>query len=140
MADFNYLLTLPGEDRERDWIRERLETLSVREGVVLSAAAQRTLPENMEQAINCLQSLDDYDVRLDAGSYAALGQSYLLKDTMMPKNALYFVDLTAVGQQYEDKHPGLFVGNHYVQYPEETPNRLISGAGHCRMTATGASS
>ena len=52
MNDFEYLLSLPGEDRERHWVRERLETLSVREGIVLAAALLRTEPENMEQAIN----------------------------------------------------------------------------------------
>ena len=121
MSDFDYLLDLPGKGRERRWLRERLETLSVREGITLSAAVQRTQPRDMEQAINCLQSLDSYTMRLNAGSYAALGQGYLLNDTAMPMDAFPFVDLTALGQRYEDKHPGLFVGNCYVQYPKEAP-------------------
>ena len=41
MSDFDYLLDLPGKGRERRWLRERLETLSVREGITLSAAVQR---------------------------------------------------------------------------------------------------
>ena len=121
MSDFDYLLDLPGKGRERRWLRERLETLSVREGITLSAAVQRTQPRDMEQAINCLQSLDSYTMRLNAGSYAALGQGYLLNDTAMPMDAFPFVDLTALGQRYEDKHPGLFVGNCYVPYPKEAP-------------------
>ena len=121
MSDFDYLLDLPGKGRERRWLQERLETLSVREGITLSAAVQRTQPRDMEQAINCLQSLDSYTMRLNAGSYAALGQGYLLNDTAMPMDAFPFVDLTALGQRYEDKHPGLFVGNCYVQYPKEAP-------------------
>ncbi len=121
MSDFDYLLDLPGKGRARRWLRERLETLSVREGITLSAAVQRTQPRDMEQAINCLQSLDSYTMRLNAGSYAALGQGYLLNDTAMPMDAFPFVDLTALGQRYEDKHPGLFVGNCYVQYPKEAP-------------------
>ena len=121
MSDFDYLLDLPGKGRERRWLRERLETLSVREGITLSAAVQRTQPRDMEQAINCLQSLDSYTMRLNAGSYAALGQGYLLNDTAMPMDAFPFVVLTALGQRYEDKHPGLFVGNCYVQYPKEAP-------------------
>ncbi len=119
MSSFDYLLALPGDEQERRWLQERLETLSVHEGVVLAAAAQRTLPENMEQAINCLQSLDGYTVRLGAGSYAELGKSYLLNDTRMPMDALPFVDLDAVGRQYEDRHPGLFVGDCYVKYPKK---------------------
>ena len=39
MSDFDYLLTLPGEEREQDWLQERLETLSVRESITLAAAA-----------------------------------------------------------------------------------------------------
>ena len=37
MNDFGYLLDLPGEERERRWLQERLETLSVREGIILEA-------------------------------------------------------------------------------------------------------
>ena len=33
MNDFDYLAQLPGEEREQDWIRMRLGTLSVREGI-----------------------------------------------------------------------------------------------------------
>ncbi len=124
MSDFDYLLTLPGEERERHWLQERLETLSVRESITLSAAIQRTQPEDMAQAIDCLQTLDGYTVRPDAGSYAALGQYHLHWGTTMPKAALGFVDLAAIGQKYEDKHPGLFVGNCYVEYPEQFPGEI----------------
>ena len=121
MNDFDYLAQLPGEEREQDWLRMRLSTLSAREGIVLAAAAQADLPEDAVQALNQLQSLDEYRVLLDAGSYEALGRRYLLNDTRMPKDALPFADLEAVGRQYEDKHPGLFIGNCYVQYPETPP-------------------
>lgn len=121
MNDFDYLARLPGEDREQDWIRMRLGTLSVREGIILAAAAQADPPENAVQAINRLQSLDEYTVCLNAGSYEALGRRYLINDTAMPMDALAFADLEAVGRQYEDKHPGLFIGSYYVQYPETTP-------------------
>ncbi len=36
--DFDYLLKLPGAPAEQAWLRERLETLSVREGYILAAA------------------------------------------------------------------------------------------------------
>ncbi len=121
MNDFDYLAQLPGEEREQNWIRTRLGTLSVREGVILAAAAQAGPPENAVQAINQLQSLDEYTVCLDAGSYEALGRQHLLNKTRMPQDALSFLDLEAVGQQYEDRHPGLFIGSCYVQYPESPP-------------------
>lgn len=121
MTDFDYLAQLPGEGREQNWIRMRLGTLSVREGIVLAAAAQAHPSENAVQAINQLQSLDEYTVCLDAGSYEALGRRYLLNDTKMPRDALPFLDLEAVGRQYEDRHPGLIIGNCYVRYPETPP-------------------
>ncbi len=121
LNDFDYLAQLPGEEREQNWLRMRLGTLSVREGIVLAAAAQAHPPENAVQAINQIQSLDEYTVRVDAGSYEALGRRYLLSEATFPMDALPFVDLEAVGQQYEDRHPGLFIGSCYVQYPERPP-------------------
>ena len=84
MNDFDYLAQLPGEEREQDWIRKRLGTLSVREGYALTAAVMGSPPENAVQAINRLQSLDEYMVCIDAGSYEALGMAYLLNETKMP--------------------------------------------------------
>ncbi len=124
LNEFDYLAQLPGEEREQDWIRKRLGTLSVREGVILAAAAQADPPENAVQAIDRLQSLDEYRVLLDAGSYEALGRRYLLNDTRMPVDALPFADLGSVGRQYEDKHPGLFIGSYYVQYPDALPEQV----------------
>ena len=129
MNDFDYLLDLPGEERERRWLQERLETLSVREGIILAAAAQRDPPGDMAQAINCLQSLDHYEMRVNVGSYEALGLAYLRNETKMPENALPFVDLDQMGRDYEDKHPGLFVGNCYVEYPRKAPQPAYQGQG-----------
>ncbi len=121
MNDFDYLAQLPGEEREQDWIRKRLGTLSARESIVLAAAAQADPPENAAQAIDQLQILDEYRILLDAGSYEMLGRRHLMNDTAMPVDALPFLDLEAVGRQYEDQHPGLFIGSYYVQYPETPP-------------------
>ena len=88
---------------------------------MLAAAAQADPPENAVQAINQLQSLDEYRVLLNAGSYEALGRRYLISNTPMPMEALAFADLGSVGRQYEDKHPGLFIGSCYVQYPDTPP-------------------
>ena len=35
------LLQLPGRPEEQDWLRERLEVLTAREGIALDAAIQR---------------------------------------------------------------------------------------------------
>ena len=72
MSEFDHL---PGDEREQRWLRERLATLSVRESVALTAAMLRTQPPTAMDAINCLQSLDDYRVRINVGSYEALGHA-----------------------------------------------------------------
>ena len=128
MNDFDYLAQLPGEEREQDWIRKRLGTLSVREGIVLAAATLDNSPENTVDAINCLQSLDYYTVLLNAGSYEALGRRYLLNETRMPMDALPFADLEQTGRYYEGIFPGLFVGDCYVEYPN--PNLYPAYSGH----------
>lgn len=121
LNDFDHLAQLPGEEREQDWIRKRLGTLSTRESIVLAAAAQADPPENAAQAINQLQSLDEYRILLDAGSYEMLGRRHLMNDTAMPVDALPFINLGEVGRQYENDHPGLFIGSYYIQYPEKPP-------------------
>ena len=74
----------PARSGNRTGVRKRLGTLSVREGYALIAAVTGSPPENAVQAINRLQSLDEYMVCIDAGSYEALGRRYLLNDTRMP--------------------------------------------------------
>ena len=49
LNEFDYLAQLPGEEREQDWIRKRLATLSVREGYALTAAVTGGPPENAVQ-------------------------------------------------------------------------------------------
>ena len=126
MSEFDHI---PGEEREQRWLQERLATLSVRESVALTAAVLRIQPQNAVDAINCLQALDHYTVRLNAGNYEALGHSYLRNETRMPKSALLFVDLEQTGRYYEDKHPGLFVGDCYVEYPAKEIQPVYLGQG-----------
>ena len=114
---FKDLSTLPGTLQEQAWLEERLETLSVREGCVLAAATMRRPPSTMTEAIDHLQSLDNYEIRFPAGSYEALGEIYLRQETRMPEDAFPYVDLQQAGQKYEMEHPGLFIGNCYVCYP-----------------------
>lgn len=117
MTDFAELKSLPGSEVEYHWLERRLETLSVMESIILSAAAMRQPPETMRDAIRCLASLEDYKVCFPAGSYAQLGRFYLQHEGHLPERAKYYVDLEALGRRYEDQHPGLFIWNCYVAYP-----------------------
>lgn len=114
------LLQLPGRQDEIEWLRYRLEVMSVREEIILSAALQYRPPETAANAINHILSIPYYDVCAGAGSYAALGEFYLKYESPMriPNDAFAFVDMETLGERYEDLHPGLFVGDSYVLYPE----------------------
>ena len=120
------ILNLPGTAVERQWLAEHLEVLSVKEGIVLSAAMAREPPQDMAEAVNCLLSLDDYEVRGHVGNYAGLGERFLFEKCVPQDQQAYF-DLTALGQLYEDQHPGLFIGNCYVEYPGNQPVMCYDG-------------
>lgn len=120
------LMSLPLMDRERQWIMDRLETLSVKEQYQLSAAILRTGrlgelagktgwelqtailhmdPEVAVDAVNCLLSLEDYQVCFPAGSYAQLGSFYLRHEGYLPERAMYYTDLEALGRRYGGPAP-----------------------------------
>ena len=128
MYDFKDLSTLPGPAQYQAYVKERLETLSVREGYILAAVLQRAPPRDAEEAVDCLNSLEDYDVFL-AGSYEELGR-FSLQRIKVPEDVLPYVDLDELGRQYEDKHPGLFIGHCYVPCPKQPspPIRQENGA------------
>lgn len=117
MENFDHLTTLPGTAQEQAWLKERLETLSVREGYALTAALTQSPPESMGGAIDLCCSLDDYEI-CNAGSYEQLGRLCLI-GYRLPKEVLPHVDLCRLGEKYEEEHPGLFVGDSFVVYPCE---------------------
>ena len=52
---------------------------------------------------------------IPASSYESLGE-FCLWERRVPQDQRPFFDLAALGQWYEDAHPGLFIGHHYVTY------------------------
>lgn len=128
MEKFGHLLELPGPPQYQAYLKERLETLSVRENYALAAVLQRAPPRDTEEAVDCLNSLDACDI-CPAGSYEELGRLNL-KSLKVPEEALLYVNLEQLGQMYEDGHPGLFIGNCYVIYPKQLtpPVRQENGA------------
>ena len=67
------LANLPGRPGEQDWLRERMEVLTVREGIALDAALQRGAPADARDAVNLLANLDKYEVVGGIQSYEDLG-------------------------------------------------------------------
>ena len=112
------LANLPGRPEEQGWLRERLEVLTVREGIALEAALQRGAPADARDAVNLLANLDEYEVVGGIQSYEDLGL-YDLEENDTKLLALRdYIDLDKLGRRYEEQHPGLFVGGCYVIFPE----------------------
>jgi len=129
MDRMEQLRALPGTRQEEAWLRERMETLSVREGIVLDAAMMKEPPRCKADAINHLFSLHIYDVLCMVGSYEGLGEIYLQETSGLPKGALPFLNKGKLGELYENAHPGLFIGNCFVAYPREPPAPVYDGNG-----------
>ena len=51
------LTKLPGRPEEQAWLRERLEVLTVREGIALDAAIQRHPVQDSAEAVSLLANL-----------------------------------------------------------------------------------
>lgn len=119
------LLELSGTPSEQNWLRENLETLSVREGTILAAALEWHPPDSMTDVINHVLWLEEYEVRYQAGNYEQLG-AFRLREDGIPEELWEFTDLTALGRTYEQEHPGRFVDGCYVEYPERKPPQRCS--------------
>lgn len=109
-------------------MRERLETLSVREGIILAAAVQRKPPASMADAINLAGTLDYYRIMCGAGSYERLGEYYLDVCDGVPDDARPYVDLTQIGKHYASLCPGQFMDGDYVIYPDVTVTPAYQGS------------
>jgi len=74
VKDFKYLTELPGTPQEREWMRERFDTLSVKESIILAAALDGAPPDTAADAIYQLLALPDYKICGYAGDYKQLGE------------------------------------------------------------------
>lgn len=120
------LLHLPGTAAEREWLEGHLEVLSVKERIALTAAVAREPPQDMAGAVNCLLSLEWYEVRGHVDSYEVLG-GFFCSEQFIPMEQRPFFDKAALGRLYEEHHPGLFIGNCYVEFPEKQPALRYDG-------------
>lgn len=135
----------PANDIEKQWLLDRLKTLSVREAYQLSTvmlttgrlkevsgkvgdelltAVLKLDRQETVEAINCLLSLSDYEVLCPAGSYEALGEYYLRYEAELPEATIPYADLYQIGCRYEDQHPGVFIGDCFVVLPGREPRQI----------------
>ena len=96
----------PANDIEKQWLLDRLKTLSAREAYQLAAmmlttgrlrevsgkegdelllAVLKLDRKETTETINCLLSLSDYQVLCPAGGYEKLGEYYLRYEAEMPE-------------------------------------------------------
>ena len=127
MKPFDTLNRLPAMPQETVWLQARMETLSVRESLILGAALMGNPAYDARDVINIFQSMSDYEVCYPAGSYEALGRYALRYDAQLPQELSEHIDLEQLGRNYEDEHPGLFFGNCYVEYPNQGPALRYNG-------------
>lgn len=127
MKTFEALNRLPSTPQEMMWLRERMETLSVKESLILSAALMGKPACDARDVINIFQTMSDYEVCYPAGSYEALGRFCLRYDAQLPQELGDYIDLEQLGKNYEDEHPGVFIGNCYVEYSYQGPATRYDG-------------
>ena len=121
------LWKLPGKPEEQDWLRERLEVLTVREGIALDAAIQRHPVQNSTEAVSLLANLDGYEVVGGIQSYEDLGLYYLEETNARLLALRDYVDLEELSIRCEELHPGAFLKGCYVIYPEREPPQPYDG-------------
>lgn len=121
------LLQLPGRPEERAWLRERLEVLTVREGIALDAAIQRHPAQDSTEVVSLLASLDEYEVLGGIRSYEDLGLYYLEEHAASYLELRDYIDLDQLGRRYGEQHPGLFVGGCYVVCSEREQPEVYDG-------------
>lgn len=128
VPDFIYITTLTGTSAEQNWLRERLETLSVWEGLVLGVDTLAHPPTTAADAVNQLRSLWRGNVYLASGGYEGLGKLALrASEKNFPEEALEYVDFYTLGKNFEAEHPGYFVGDCCAAYSPEAKTPPYQG-------------
>ena len=114
------MIQLPTQaEMEQRWVDERMSHLSAYEHLQLSAAVMQRDASTLPEMINCLLTRENYRVIPNAGRYTELGRHFAEKELHFPADALEYVDMYALGQAYEDRHPGVFLGgDYYAVYPK----------------------
>ena len=127
-GNFSELLSFPHTDAEGKWLRERLETLSVKESAVLTALLSWKEPKTAADAVNLLLNVSRCAVYSPVSNYADLGERYLKEEGVtLPDGVEEFTDMEALGRICEKKFPGQFVGDCYVLRPHRPLYEPYSG-------------
>lgn len=114
----HFLGTLPcASQEELQVFTHRIAALTADGETILTAMIGQHDPRTAECMLELLEELPDYAVLHGIGTYEELGRYFLAMETDMQEELYPYMDLEALGRRYEDEHPGVFIGNDYVQYP-----------------------
>ena len=116
---FETLLHLPYSGGERDWLRQRLETLSAKESIILTAVLSGHTPETAAEAVNLLLDIPNHEVYCPVSGYEDLGRRYFAGQfSGLPEGVEMFTDMADLGRLLGRDKPGLFAGECYVIFPQ----------------------
>lgn len=121
---------------EYDWLEQRFERMTVKEGLLFRGAMQLEQPKTVQETVQILQGLDHYQLLYGADDDVSLGR-FVMKYIHIPKSAARgYLDPENVGAAYRESGVGTFVEGHYVEriapdrpLPEVAPNQPISTSG-----------
>lgn len=123
--NFKELPALSGPPQYQSYLRERLETLSVRESYILAAVLQRAPPRNAEEAVETAARLDCYEfVEIDGfretveKKLLAKGFDKRVLDLCFDLNA-YVRIVHNFASSYTSQDTGLYVHRNYDLSPLE---------------------
>ena len=126
--NFEALVHLPHSDSEEKWLRQRLETLSAKESIILTAALSRHVPETAAEAVNLLLALPSHEVYCPVANYEELGRRYLYEtNARLPESVQKYTDMEALGRLFAEKTPGLFSNGCYVSWPDRPLSERYDG-------------
>ena len=89
--------------------------------------------KEVQEAVNCLRSLSDYEVLCPAGSCEKLGEYCLRYEVELPEAAIPCADLEQIGHRCEDRYPGALVGDCLAVIPGREPRQIYGGTNQDKL-------
>lgn len=114
-----FLGTLPCTSQaEVNLLSDSMARMTEQDETILSAMIERHDPRTAERVLELMDDMKNCEVLAGVGSYKALGEYCIAQEDNVPQELYEYLDLEALGKHYQEEHPGTFVGNDYVQFPQ----------------------
>lgn len=114
-----FLGTLPCTSQaEVNFLSDCMARMTEQDETILSAMIEQHDPRTAERVLELMDDMKNCEVLAGVGSYKALGEYCLAQEATVPRELYEYLDLEALGKHYQEKSPGTFVENDYVQFPQ----------------------